>query len=179
MNAPPRYIVLDGTPQRRGLGCTADELAGALRAPLAAVGVRVVRRRGMVTPFSEFQGRGFSRRQYADKTLQVAQIVDEVSATLRRGREDSMQNVDARSVSPSDLLGRRLNALCLDFDAIERSCEREWSEGIKRRCLRCGFTTTCEADLRRDPTSLVWESYCPNAVKLIALTRLLERAVVM
>ena len=90
-----------------------------------------------------------------------------------------MQNVDARSVSPSDLLGRRLNALCLDFDAIERSCERKWSEGIKRRCLRCGFATTCEADLRRDPTSLVWESYCPNAVKLIALTRLLERAVVM
>jgi len=51
---------------------------------LAAVGVRVVRRRGAMTnsPFSEFQGRGLSRRQYEAKAIQVAQIVGEVSADL-------------------------------------------------------------------------------------------------
>ncbi len=85
MDGPPRYIVLDGTAQARGLGCTADELADALRAPLAAVDVRVVRRRGGITgsPFSQFQARGSSRRQYEVKAIQVAQIVDEVSAALR------------------------------------------------------------------------------------------------
>ena len=84
MDGPARYIVLDGTAQARGLRCTADELADALRAPLAAVGVRVVRRRGAMTnsPFSEFQGRGLSRRQYEAKAIQVAQIVGEVSADL-------------------------------------------------------------------------------------------------
>jgi hypothetical protein len=85
MDGPPRYIVLDGTAQAKGLGCTADQLADALRTPLAAVGVRLVRRRGGITRslFSQFQARGLSRRQYEAKAIQVAQIVDEVSATLR------------------------------------------------------------------------------------------------
>ena len=90
-----------------------------------------------------------------------------------------MQMGNTRSVTPRDLLIRRTTALALDLSNIEKSCGGEWSEGIKRRCMRCGFTNACEADLRRDPTSPVWESYCPNSVKLIALTRLLERAVVM
>jgi len=46
MAGPARYIVLDGTPQAKGLQCPADELADALRAPLAVVGVCVIRRRG-------------------------------------------------------------------------------------------------------------------------------------
>jgi len=49
MNGLPRYLVLDDTPQTRGLSCTADELADALRAPLAAVGVRVIRQRGALS----------------------------------------------------------------------------------------------------------------------------------
>lgn len=82
MDGPPRYIVRDDTAQVRGLGCTADELSNALRAPLAAIGVRVIRRRDTITkpPFSEFQARGLSRKQYEAKAVQVAQIVDEVSA---------------------------------------------------------------------------------------------------
>jgi len=181
MSGLARYLVLDGTPRGRGLGCPADELADALRAPLATVGVRVVRRRGAVikSPFSGFQARGLSRRQYADKANQVARIVDEVSAALAGRRGDFMHIVNNRSVPPTELLGRRLNALCIDLGAIEKSWGREWSDGIKRRCTRCGFTRACEEDLCRDPDSPVWESYCPNAVKLNALSRLLERAVVM
>ena len=179
MNAPLRYIVLDTAPQAKGLGCTADELADALRAPLAAIGVRVVRQRGAITnsSLSEFQARGLSRRQYEAKAIQVTQIVDEVSAALRR--EDFMQSVNTRSVSSSDLLVHRLTALGLDLSIIEKRCGGEWSEGIKRWCIRCGFTRVCEEDLRRDPNSPVWKNYCPNAVRLIALSRLLTRAVVM
>jgi len=90
-----------------------------------------------------------------------------------------MQTVNASSVSPNDLLARRLTTLDLDLGAIERSCGREWAEGIKRRCIRCDFPRACEQDLRRNPNNLIWQSYCPNAAKLIALTQLLTRAVVM
>jgi hypothetical protein len=83
-----RYIVLDNTPQIRGLSCTADELADVLRAPLAAIGVRVVRQRGATTKslFSEFQTRGMSRKQYDTKAVQVSRIVDEVclSGTMQK-----------------------------------------------------------------------------------------------
>jgi hypothetical protein len=81
MDAPaPRYIVFDDAPRLKGLGCTADEPAAALRAPLAVVGVRVIRQRGVTSKalFSEFQARGISRRQYDTKAIQVARIVDEV-----------------------------------------------------------------------------------------------------
>jgi len=55
MDGPaPRYIVFDNAPQIKGLGCTADELAAALRVPLAVVGVRVVRQPNR---------RGFRRRR--------------------------------------------------------------------------------------------------------------------
>ncbi len=87
MDGPqPRYLVLDNAPQIRGLSCTADEFADALRAPLAAVGVRVVRQRGATTKslFSELQARGMSRRQYETKAIQVAQIVDELTAAYQK-----------------------------------------------------------------------------------------------
>ena len=86
--------------------------------------------------------------------------------------EDFMQIVHARSTSSSNLLGRRVATLGLDLGAIE-SCGREFFEGIKRRCIRCDFRRACEEDLGRDPHNPVWESYCPNSAKLIALTRLL------
>ena len=81
----PRYIVLDDAPQARGLDCTADDLADALRAPLAAVGVRVIRRRGSITKslFSEFQARGVSRSKYEAKAIQVARIIDEVTVAYQ------------------------------------------------------------------------------------------------
>jgi hypothetical protein len=74
----PRYIVLDDTPQISRLDCTADEFADALRAPLAMIGVRVVRqRRAGTKPFSQFQAHGLPRRQYDAKANQVARIVDQ------------------------------------------------------------------------------------------------------
>lgn len=76
----PRYSVFDNTPQMRGLNCSADELAEALRVPLAAVGVRVIRQRGAKTnsSFSEFQARGLARKKYEAKAAQVKQIVDKM-----------------------------------------------------------------------------------------------------
>ena len=75
--AGPRYLVLDDTPQLRRLNSTADEFAGALRVPLAAVGVRVVRQRGAMpkSPFIEFHARGLSRKQYEARRLRLRKLL--------------------------------------------------------------------------------------------------------
>lgn len=53
----PRYIVFDDALQDRRLGWTADQFAEALRSPLAAIGVRVVRQYGARSnsPMAGFQ----------------------------------------------------------------------------------------------------------------------------
>jgi hypothetical protein len=82
----PRYIVFDDAPQDRRLGCTADQFADALRSPLAAVGVRVVRKHGAgsASPHAGLQVRGWSRKQYDAKLNTVAEIVDDVVKSLAR-----------------------------------------------------------------------------------------------
>jgi hypothetical protein len=74
---PSRYIVFDDAPQGSRVGCNADQLAGALRAPLAAIGVRVVRQHGARSNSSiaSFQAHGWPRRQYQDKLDEVDAIV--------------------------------------------------------------------------------------------------------
>ena len=80
-----------------------------------------------------------------------------------------MQIRDARFTSGDDLLGCRVAMLGLDLGAI-KSRSDEMFETIKRRCTSCDFREACELDLRRDPNNPVWETYCPNAATLIALT---------
>src|ERR1700736_3982850 len=59
----PRYVVFDDAPQHRGFASTADQFADALRSPLAAIGVRVVRQHGAGanSPKAGFQAHGWSR----------------------------------------------------------------------------------------------------------------------
>ena len=82
----PRYIIFDDAPQDRRLGCTADQFADALRSPLAAVGVRVVRQHGAgsASPRAGLQVRGWSRGQYNAKLNTVTQIVGGVIKSLAR-----------------------------------------------------------------------------------------------
>ena len=76
----PRYIVFDDAPQDRMLGWTADQFAEALRSPLAAIGVRVVRQHsvGSTSPMAGFQVRGCSRSQYNTKLNMVDHVVNGV-----------------------------------------------------------------------------------------------------
>jgi hypothetical protein len=73
----PRYIVYDDTPRDSFVGHNADQLAVVLRAPLAAIGVRVVRQHGARSNSSAvaFQAHGWPRRQYLDKLNEVDAIV--------------------------------------------------------------------------------------------------------
>jgi hypothetical protein len=77
-----RYVVFDDAPQSSRLGCNADQLANALRAPLAAIGVRVVRQQGARSNSSiaGFQAHGWPRRQYQDKLNEVDTLVSKYAA---------------------------------------------------------------------------------------------------
>jgi hypothetical protein len=83
MNSP-RYIVFDDDAQARGLDCTPDQFADALRPPLAAIGVRVMRKQGTgsTSPSARFQGRGLSRSQYNAKLNMATHIVEGIMKGL-------------------------------------------------------------------------------------------------
>jgi hypothetical protein len=80
----PRYIVFDDDAQTRGLDCTADQFADALRSPLAVIGVRVIRKQGAgsTSPSARFQARGLSRSQYDAKLNTATHIVEGVMKGL-------------------------------------------------------------------------------------------------
>ncbi len=80
-----------------------------------------------------------------------------------------MEIRNARSTSRDDLLGCRAAMLGLDLSEIE-SRGGEMFETVEQRCASCDFREVCELDLRRDPNHPIWETYCPNAATLIALT---------
>jgi hypothetical protein len=76
----PRYIVLDDAPHGASLGLTADQFAEALRSPLAAIGVRVVRQHGAAADgrTAGFQARGYTRNLYFAKLNKVEHVVNSV-----------------------------------------------------------------------------------------------------
>jgi hypothetical protein len=73
----PRYIVFYDGPEDPALGWTADQFAEAIRFPLRAIGVRVVRQRavGSTSPLGAFQARGYSRSQYDAMFNMVDRVV--------------------------------------------------------------------------------------------------------
>ncbi len=78
--AHPRYVVFDDACSQPGIHWTSDQIADALRAPLATIGVRVVRQPGARSNSlsAGFQGRGSSRRQFLLTLKKVDDIVDGV-----------------------------------------------------------------------------------------------------
>lgn len=72
-----------------------------------------------------------------------------------------------------DLLQCRMTIIGLDSGAIERDY-KETFDIIKRRCMSCSVRAPCAVDLKRDPHSVAWEAYCPNAGALNALVALTE-----
>lgn len=73
-----RFVVFDDALPDNGRGWMADDLAAALRAPLAALGVRVVRRHRSDgnSHRSGFQARGISARAYKAKSQKVRSVLD-------------------------------------------------------------------------------------------------------
>jgi hypothetical protein len=80
----PRYLVFDDSLPAQGLGMTADQFADVLRHPLAAIGVRLIRKRrlGSSSLVDGFQGRGMKRCQYRAMLDVVDRVVAGVVASL-------------------------------------------------------------------------------------------------
>jgi hypothetical protein len=76
-----------------------------------------------------------------------------------------------KSDEVDDLLRARMKSLGLDVDAMGRDYPEVFDK-IKKNCPRCGDRGSCAIDLRSDPSSLVWEAYCPNSDVLSALAAL-------
>ena len=68
-----------------------------------------------------------------------------------------------------NLLGCRTAMLGLDLHALKTS-DKETFDKLVAQCLSCGSRDVCTVDLKRDPNSPVWETYCPNAATIIGLT---------
>jgi hypothetical protein len=73
-----RFVVFDDAPRANDRGWIADNFAAALRAPLAAIGVSVIRRRGLERNSNRggFQARGHSAKVYRTKSAMVSDIVE-------------------------------------------------------------------------------------------------------
>ena len=67
-----------------------------------------------------------------------------------------------------ELLDCRMAMLGLDLNATKIG-DGDIVDEIRRRCTSCGYREACAVDLKRDPNSPVWETYCPNSGALIAL----------
>ena len=76
----------------------------------------------------------------------------------------------AKPTAPDELLACRMAMLGLDSEEIE-SVEFEAFGEIRRCCTICGYREACAVDLKRDPNSPVWETYCPNSDALVALAQ--------
>jgi hypothetical protein len=66
-----------------------------------------------------------------------------------------------------ELLDCQLAMLGLNLDATNSDTFNE----IVRRCTSCSYREACAVDLKRDPNNPVWETYCPNAARLLRLRR--------
>jgi hypothetical protein len=72
------YVVFDDVLQGNDRGWTADTFANSLRAPLAAIGVRVLRQygQGYVSGRPGFHAAGYSAHAYEAKLDEIEDIVD-------------------------------------------------------------------------------------------------------
>ncbi len=75
-----RFVVFDDALSENERGWMADDLAAALRAPLAAIGVRVVRQHRSEdnSHRSGFQAHGISARAYKVKSQKVRSVLESV-----------------------------------------------------------------------------------------------------
>lgn len=94
-----RLVVFDDALLENDQGWTADEVAAALRAPLAAIGVRVVRRHRSAgnSNGSGFQAHGLSARAYKAKSEKVRSVLESVLKSAR-GKADVMVQGTRRNV---------------------------------------------------------------------------------
>ena len=72
-----------------------------------------------------------------------------------------------------DLLKCRMKIAGLDVDAVEREYSETYDK-LRRSCVGCRDRQPCAYDLKRDPSNVAWEAYCPNAQLLNALGALTE-----
>ena len=83
--------------------------------------------------------------------------------------DDPVRGKPAPTSGGDGLFSCRMSMLGLDPREIA-SRDGEALNKIRQCCARCGDIEACTIDLKRDPNSPVWETYCPNFETFSALT---------
>jgi|SRR6476660_4841980 hypothetical protein len=98
-----------------------------------------------------------------------------LSVMLVPGEEDFMPMRNAHSIARSagsdrfdGLLVCRMEMLGVDADLAQQSDPAAFAV-VRQMCSACAFHEACAIDLKRDPNSPVWETYCPGAGTLLDL----------
>lgn len=81
-----------------------------------------------------------------------------------------LQTLAGRWPESADMLPRRLNALGLDAQAFSRD-NPPLANDLRKHCSLCAAKGQCEHDLDTQPHSPVWQSYCPNTMTLLAVSK--------
>jgi hypothetical protein len=86
-----------------------------------------------------------------------------------RKREDSVPNRNSRPKGIRADGSDELFECRIEMLGVEAIGSGEAFDEIRRGCKSCGYREACSVDLKRDPNSPVWETYCPNASKFLML----------
>ena len=81
-----------------------------------------------------------------------------------------LQTLAGKWPESADLLPRRLDALHLDAPAFSRE-NPQLANDLRKHCSLCAVKGQCEHDLETHPHNPVWQSYCPNTMTLLAVSK--------
>jgi hypothetical protein len=76
-----------------------------------------------------------------------------------------------RGPDAANLLYERMRALGVSEQDVERAADGLMRD-LEKTCACCNNRSACKKDLARRPHDPKWESYCPNALELEALSKL-------
>ena len=81
-----------------------------------------------------------------------------------------LQTLAGKWPESADLLPQRLKALHVDAQTFSRE-NPQLANDLRKSCSLCAVKGQCEHDLDTHPHSPVWQSYCPNTMTLLAVSK--------
>ncbi len=108
-------------------------------------------------------------RKFTDFVWRYPDDADRVAHDMGLSVPELM-NVSTAGGSWRRLLSARMSALDLEPGIIDDK-RSEHARDLTRICALCDSKTRCARDLRRQPGSGVWRTYCPNESTLNSLAR--------
>jgi hypothetical protein len=98
----------------------------------------------------------------------MRQCPDEADRVARDLKVDQASLLEISGRGPPVLLNRRLHALGINPERLQRA-EPRVAQDLARCCALCECKSRCARDLVRRPDNGIWRTYCASAATLDAL----------